>query len=45
MGLAEDCQGWIVQPGPDLPGFSGASEGVHACSADFIATKIVGLRA
>jgi hypothetical protein len=30
MGLAEECQGWIVHPGPDLPGFSGAGEGVHA---------------
>ena len=39
------CQGWIVHPGPDLPGFSGAGEGVHACSADSIATKIFGLRA
>ena len=25
------CQGWIVHPGPDLPGFTGAGEGVHAC--------------
>ena len=32
-------------PRPDLPGFSGAGEGVHACSADSIATKILGLRA
>jgi hypothetical protein len=23
------CQGWIVHPGPDLRGFSGAGEGVH----------------
>ena len=30
------CQGWIVHPGPDLPGFSGAGEGVHACSASFL---------
>jgi hypothetical protein len=27
------------------PGFSGAGEGVHVCSADSIATKILGLRA
>ena len=39
------CQGWIVQPGSALTGFSGAGEGVHACSADSIATKILGLRA
>jgi hypothetical protein len=39
------CQGWIVHPGPDLPGFSGAGEGVHACSADSIATKILGFHA
>jgi hypothetical protein len=32
-------------PGLDLPGFSGAGEGVHACSADSIPTKILGLRA
>ena len=42
---AYQCQGWIVYPGPDLPGFSGAGEGVHTCSADSIATKILGLRA
>jgi hypothetical protein len=35
----------IGKLGPDLPGFSGAGEGVHACSADSIATKILGLRA
>jgi hypothetical protein len=29
---------------PDLPGFSGAGEGVHACSADSIATKILGFQ-
>jgi hypothetical protein len=28
-----------------LPGFSGAGEGVHACSADSIATKVLGFRA
>ena len=39
------CQGWIVHPGPDLPGFSGAGEGVHACSANSIATKILGFHA
>ena len=39
------CQGWIVHPGPDLPGFSGAGEGVHACSADSIATKVLGFHA
>jgi hypothetical protein len=31
--------------GPDLPGFSGAGEGVHACSADSIATKVLLLQA
>jgi len=39
------CQAWIVHPGPDLPGFSGAGEGVHACSADSIATKVLGFHA
>jgi hypothetical protein len=42
---AYECQGWIVYPGPDLPGFSGAGEGVRTCSADSIATQILGLRA
>jgi hypothetical protein len=42
---AYQCQGWIVYPGSDLPGFSGAGEGVHTCSADSIATKILGLGA
>jgi hypothetical protein len=28
-----------------LPRFSGAGEGVHACSADSIATEILGFRA
>jgi len=39
-----ECQGFIVHPGPDLPGFSGAGQGVHTCSADAIATKVLGLR-
>lgn len=42
---AYQCQGWIVHPGPDLPGFGGAGEGVGACSADSIASKIFGIRA
>jgi uncharacterized protein len=46
MAAAGDykCQGWIVHPGPDLPGFSGAGEGVRTCSADSIASTILGLR-
>jgi hypothetical protein len=39
------CQRWIVHPGPDLPGFSDGGEGVHACSADSIATKVLGFHA
>jgi len=27
---------FIGKLGPDLPGFSGAGEGVHACSASFL---------
>jgi hypothetical protein len=38
-----ECQGWITYPGPDLPGFGGAGVGVATCSADSIATKILGL--
>ena len=47
MGAAKAyaCQGFIVHPGPDLPGFSGAGEGVRTCSADSIATTILGLKA
>jgi predicted AAA+ superfamily ATPase len=47
MGAAKayECQGWVVHPGPDLVGFSGAGEGVRTCSADSIPTKILGLRA
>jgi hypothetical protein len=47
MGAAKayECQGWIVHPGPDLVGFSGAGEGVRTCSADSIPTKILGMRA
>ena len=29
-------------PGPDLPGFSGADEGVPACTADSLANQILG---
>jgi hypothetical protein len=45
MGAAKsyECQGWIVHPGSDLSGFSGAGEGVRTCSADSIATKILAL--
>jgi len=38
-------RGFTVHPGPDLAGFSGAGEGVRTCSADSIATTILGLRA
>jgi hypothetical protein len=46
MGAAKAyaCEGFIVHPGPDLAGFSGAGEGVRTCSADSIASKILGLR-
>jgi hypothetical protein len=47
MGAAKAyaCEGFIVHPGPDLAGFSGAGEGVRTCSADSIASKILGLKA
>lgn len=47
MGAAKnyECQGWIVHAGSDLVGFAGAGEGVSTCSADSIATKILGLPA
>jgi hypothetical protein len=38
------CQGFIVHPGMDVPGFSGAGEGVQACGADSIAAKVLGFR-
>jgi hypothetical protein len=35
---------FIGKLGPHLPGLSGAGEGVHACLADSIATKILGFQ-
>ena len=34
--------GWIVHPGPDLPGFSSAGQGVHARAGDSLATRVLG---
>jgi len=36
---------FIGKLGPDMPGFSGGGEGVHACSADSIATEVLGFHA
>ncbi len=42
--VKEDPRGFLDDLRLDVPGFSGAGEGVQACGADSIAAKVLGFR-